>query len=408
LQKEVAKAIKNGEILYYVQFVVDIKNNRVSAAEAISRWQHPRDGLLMPGEYITLMKQAHTISQLDYYMFERTCKQVEKWKNTENEELVISCNIDRMTISNSDFYDRIIEISSAYDIDRSKIILEITEDTLKYNTEIAVRNAVRVREAGFGLALDDFGSGYTSFQNILEFPINRIKMDRSFVNIIDSDNGKEVIKGIIDISHKLGIDVIFEGIETQRYCDMVSDLGVDDVQGFYFSRVIPITEAAYVLEKLRKRLRGDTVQETIPVFEDVEEAAIFGENVKLFGRVGYGKSFEVKLSRATAQIAEYYSKVKAELENYKYVKSHLSLVYESVSIGKVSLAKLVMTSKSLLICLALDPGEHSVDKYGFKDVSYSKKYQKVPMCVKVYDERTFKIAMKLIEILAEKHYLTRK
>ena len=206
----------------------------------------------------------------------------------------------------------------------------------------------------------------------------------------------------------MGIDVIFEGIETQRYCDIVSDLGVDDVQGFYFSRVIPITEAAYVLEKLRKRLRGDTVKETIPVFEDVEEAAIFGENVKLFGRVGYGKSFEVKLSRAPAQIAEYYSKVKAELENYKYVKSHLSLVYESVNIGKVPLAKLVMTSKSLLICLALDPGEHSADKYGFKDVSYSKKYQKVPMCVKVYDERTFKIAMKLIEILAEKHYLTRK
>jgi len=129
LQRETVQAVKKNQILYYMQYVVDLKKNCIYGAEALSRWEHPREGLLTPGVYIGLMQHAKVIGVLDYYMFERSCQQLERWERDGLTDFCVSCNFDRLTVGASDFYDRILEIASKYQFNRNHMILEITEDT---------------------------------------------------------------------------------------------------------------------------------------------------------------------------------------------------------------------------------------------------------------------------------------
>lgn len=262
LQKEVAKAIKNGEILYYLQFIVDTDTNTIWGAEAISRWEHPRDGLLMPGQYIELMQQSKTISLLDYYMFEKTCMQLQKWRGTDNEDLHISCNFDRSTVSDKDFFDKLMSIASKYDIDRSKLIIEITADTAGCNKYNMKHNSQLCSEAGFKVALDNFGCGSTTYVTLTEFSAGYLKFDRSLVKMLESESGRNILKGLISTANDMDLPIIFEGVESLEQLEQAKTLGLHYVQGFYFSRVIPYVEAERFLAGLKRKLSGDEMAET--------------------------------------------------------------------------------------------------------------------------------------------------
>ena len=337
----------------------------------------------MPGAYISLMQQAKTISMLDYYIFEKTCKQLEEWKGTEKDSFFVSCNFDRLTIAEEHFFDKLMEISSRYSIDRSKLYLEITEDTLEYNKEVAFRNAILCQEAGFRLALDDFGSGCTSFNTLLDFPITLLKMDRSFVRMLTTEKGYLLISGIVKAAQSVGYEIIFEGVETEEQCDLVEKAGVEYIQGYLFSRVVPYIEATRTLSNINLRLRK--IEEE---FSDPEIAAIFDGSIKVFHRVGYSKSFEVKLSKSTPFVKEAYAEIRAALLSLTGTKSKISMVYDAIYVGKYPIAKIAITKKAVLVCLALNPDDYQDTNHIYKDVSYSKKYRRVPMCVKVLDEET--------------------
>ena len=401
MQRETAQAIKNGEIMYYLQYIVNVKTNRVCGAEAISRWQHPREGLLMPGDYIVLMQKANTISLLDYYIFEKTCKQLEQWgKTPDKKDFFISCNFDRLTIAEERFFETISEIASRYHFDRSKLLLEITEDTLEYNKEAAYQNAIRCKQAGFGLGLDDFGSGFTSFAMLLEFPITLLKMDRGFIKLLNTERGYRLAEGIVSMAKSIGFEVLFEGVETEEQCEQVKKMDVDYVQGYLYSRVVPYIEAARTLSDLSSRLNGKEAEEQ---FADPEVAAIFDGPLKLFRRVGYSQSFEVKRRQAPEPIVEAYSEIRSKLMSCMGASAKTSMVYETISLRKQPIAKLIFMSKALVVCLALPPDEYFGTKYPFKDVSYHKKYQKVPLCMKVTDEKSKNDVLELVEILASQY-----
>ncbi len=303
-------------------------------------------------------------------------------------------------VAEEDFFDQISEIASRYDFDRSKILLEITEDTLEYNKEVAYQNAIRCKEAGFGLGLDDFGSGFTSFAMLLEFPITLLKMDRGFIKLLDTERGYRLAEGIVSMARSIGFEVLFEGVETEEQCELVKKMGVDYVQGYLFSRVVPYIEAAKTLSKLSSRLNGKEAEEQ---FADPEVAAIFDGPLKLFRRVGYSQSFEVKRSQAPAAIVEEYAEIRAKLMSCMGATSKISMVYETISVGKQPIAKLIFMSKALVVCLALPPEEYFGTKYPFKDVSYHKKYQKVPLCLKVTDEKSKQYVMELLDVFASRY-----
>lgn len=414
LQKETAKAVRKGEILYYLQYVVNAKTGEVAGAEAISRWQHPREGLLMPGEYLSLMQQAQTVHLLDYYMFEKSCQQLEIWRKSGLTDFFLSCNFDRSTLSQEDFFQKISDIAKKYDIDKSKMILEITEDALESDKDVAHRNTLLCVQEGYRIALDDFGNGFSSFKNLLEFNVSHMKLDRSFIAQIASERGRVLLRGLVAAVQRAGIMVIFEGVETAQQRDEVAGLGVDYVQGFYYSRVIPQIEGNRILELIKARLRGEDLRSELRKTydgydedEDVEEETIFDTERNAWIRVRYRWSFLARLHRAPKQIAGYYTQLKNELLSYRKLKSRISWAFDSINFGRRQIAKFVMKQKSLMVYLALDPNEYVDTKYFFKDMSHRKKYARVPMRIKVKSDRAVKYVLELIAAMAEKYSFKR-
>lgn len=165
-EKRISESLLNGfehnEFKMYLQFIVDNKTKRVVSAEALSRWDSPQKGLIGPGKYIEDMEMAGFISRHDFYMFDLACRQLEKWSGTDLGNISISCNFTRITLSEENFIDRLKMISNGYSFDKSRLAIEITEDVIEKNREIATQNVVKCKELGFSIYLDDLGSGYTS------------------------------------------------------------------------------------------------------------------------------------------------------------------------------------------------------------------------------------------------------
>ena len=405
LQRETVQAVKKGQILYYMQYVVDIKNNRIYGAEGLSRWEHPREGLLEPGAYIELMRQAKTIGYLDYYMFERSCQQLERWESEGLTDFCVSCNFDRLTIANIDFSDRIIEIANKYNFNRKHMILEITEETFVYNRGNACHNTKLLSEAGFSLALDDFGSGYASFRNLIEYHVTHLKLDRSMLPLFDTEDGVTLLRGIITAAHSLGVIVLMEGVETFEQLERVRAMDIDLVQGFMFSRVVPQIELGRVRKRLEQRLASGILPEGMMTFADVNPDApednVY-EDDEDRESIRYRWSFTARLHRASDELASYYTQLKNQLLSYKKVRSRISWSYDTIAYRRNPIVKFAMRQKSLLVYLALDPAQFEDTKYFFTDASEKKKYEQVPMRLKIRGSRGFKHASELISILAER------
>ena len=407
LQKETVQAVKREQILFYLQYIVDIQSNRIVGAEALSRWEHPREGLLFPDVYIQLMQHAKNIHLLDFYMFEKCCQQLQRWNTEETKGFWISCNFDRQTAARDDFYEQIMEISERYEIDHSRIILEITEETFVYNKENVIRNTELLQKASFQVALDDFGSGSSSFQNLIEYHVSYLKLDRIFVEIMQTNQDEILVREIAKASHALGLPIMQEGVESWEELEKCKALGIDMVQGFVFSRVIPCIEEERVRRRLLTRLAEGAPPDGLKTYADVnpdaEDDNIYedDEEGNPFG-TRYRWSFLARLHRAPEEIASYYSDLKNAFLKYKKVRARVSWSYDTISYKHAPVAKFVMRPKSLLLYLALEPSEFEESKYFFVDASERKKYAQVPLRLKIRGSRGFKYALELIEELAKR------
>lgn len=240
--ESILQGIKNNEFKMYLQFVVDNKTKKIVSAEALSRWDNPQKGIVGPGNYIGHMEATGLISEHDFYMFELACQQLEKWKDTEYNDISISCNFTRITLSEEDCIDKLKEISGRYDFDKSKLAIEITEDAIEKDRETAKRNVRLCKELGFRIYLDDLGSGYTSLANLCDYPIHIVKIDRDILLKIGTKRGMDLFAGIVALAHNLNMSVICEGVETEEQNTLVSQSNCDYIQGWYYSKPIPIEE----------------------------------------------------------------------------------------------------------------------------------------------------------------------
>ncbi len=243
LLKSIENGFKNHEFKMHLQFIVDNKNKKIVSAETLSRWENSSGETIFPGEYIGLMEKSGLIVNFDYYMFEKVCKKLSKWKNTDFEDFAISCNITRITISEKNFVDKIKEIADKYDFDRSKLIIEITEDSIEKNLDVAMKNIIKVKELGFSIALDDIGAGYTSLISLCEYPIDVMKIDRDILLLADEERGKKLFLGIISLAHYLNVKVVCEGVETAEQNTLVTESECDYIQGWYYAKALPESKA---------------------------------------------------------------------------------------------------------------------------------------------------------------------
>ncbi len=246
--ESIIKGFENNEFKMYLQFSVDNATKKVASAEALSRWDNPEKGILLPGKYIETLLNTGLISKHDFYMFECVCQQLERWRGTKYENISISCNFTRITLSEDDFIENITRISQKYDFDKTKIIIEMTEDAIEKNREKAMKNVQACKKMGFSIALDDMGSGYTSLANLCDYPIDIVKIDRDILLKTDKERGKALFYGIIALAHSLGLKVVCEGVETDDHNSFVSGTECDLIQGWYYSKVLSKLEYDSFLE----------------------------------------------------------------------------------------------------------------------------------------------------------------
>lgn len=243
LLKNIRKGFENQEFKMYLQFIVDSKEGKISSAETLSRWENSSGDVVFPGTYIGIMEKSGLITRFDYYMFEKVCQKLSEWKDSELSDVALSCNLTRITISEKDFAEKIEEISNKYDFDRSKLVIEITEDSIEKNLVVAMFNIIKIKKLGFCIALDDIGSGYTSLVSLFEYPIDYVKIDREILLLAETEKGKKLFTGIVALAHSLDLDVVCEGVETEEQKKFVVDSGCDYIQGWYYAKALSEDEA---------------------------------------------------------------------------------------------------------------------------------------------------------------------
>jgi len=254
LIRRIEEGFENNEFKMHLQFVVDNKTKRITSAEALSRWERSLGEIIFPGEYIGLMEKSGLIVRFDYYMLEKVCNKLSELKGSEFDELTISCNITRITISEKNFVEKIKEIADKYDFDRSKLIIEITEDSIEKNLEIARENIIKIKELGFCIALDDIGSGYTSLISLCDYPIDVVKLDRAVLLLSDRECGRKLFLGLISLMHSLNLKVVCEGVETEEQNTFVAESDCNYIQGWYYTKALSEAKAEEFYREYMKKL----------------------------------------------------------------------------------------------------------------------------------------------------------
>ena len=253
LLNKIKYGLKNKEFKMHLQFIVDNKTKRIVSSEALSRWETSEGDVIMPGKYIGLMEKSGLITRFDYYMFESVCDKLSQWAKTDFKELTISCNFTRITISEKDFVAKIKNIADKYEFNKSKLMIEITEDSIEKNLDIARDNILKAKELGFHIALDDIGSGYTSLISLCEYPIDIVKIDREVLRLSEKEGGEKLLLEIISLIHNLNLKVVCEGVETDEQNILVSGSECDYIQGWYYSKALPEAAAeAFYKEYMKK------------------------------------------------------------------------------------------------------------------------------------------------------------
>jgi len=243
LREELSEAINKKEFEPHIQLIYDCKTGKYSGGEILSRWHSPRQGILMPAYYINNMRTTGIIEKFDMYMIDKVMDILASWKNTEFSDIMLSVNITRVTISSPTFLDKLRELVKKYDFLHDKLIIEITEDALIDNQHIAHRNIMGCKTEGFQIAIDDFGAGHSSLNDLSDYPVDHIKIDRQIIVKSSTKRGNELLHGLIHLAHHLGIKVTCEGVENEGQNSASIENEADFIQGYFYSYVLTMDEA---------------------------------------------------------------------------------------------------------------------------------------------------------------------
>lgn len=248
LECDLLKAIEKNEILAYYQPRVDMENLRVTGMEALLRWRRRGEKLVSPADFIPLAEETGLIVDLDDWILTASCEFLKKLKDSGFENMVISVNLAARDLERPNLVEIIKKTVNAAGVDPRLIELEVTETTLIKKMSVALAALTQLREMGFSVALDDFGTGYSSLNYLAKFPINILKIDRSFVSSLLTDSTiQTVTKMIISMTRELGIRVIAEGVETTGQLKLLRSLGCHEFQGYLFSPPVPESDMLKLL-----------------------------------------------------------------------------------------------------------------------------------------------------------------
>lgn len=236
LEDEIKEAIINKEFKAYFQPKFDCKTKEIVGCEALARWYRSNGEIYFPDKFIDISEKNGLIKEIDKLILEDVCINIKRWRRNNLNFVPVSINISRIYLNNMDIICDLNEILTKYDIPSKYIQLEITESSLVSNEEILKRIINEMHKYGFKVLLDDFGVGYSSLHSINKLNFDTLKIDKSFVKDIGSNNGNCVIKHAIDLGKTLGMEVVVEGVETELQYEFLKENGCNTIQGYYFSK----------------------------------------------------------------------------------------------------------------------------------------------------------------------------
>lgn len=249
VENRLRKAIKNNEFEIYYQPQVDCKTHKIVAAEALLRWNSPDMGLIFPDQFIRIAEESGLILQLGEWALNQACKQLKDWQHQGLIDIALAVNVSSIQFSRQQLPDLLKNLLHEYSLDPKHLEIELTESIFLNEEEKAAQTLSSIRQLGIKVSLDDFGTGYSSLGYLRKYPIDTLKIDRSFIlEISNSTEGEAVITAIISMAHAMGLTVVAEGVEDQTQLNFLRTHRCDYIQGYYFYK--PMT-AANLTEKLK-------------------------------------------------------------------------------------------------------------------------------------------------------------
>ena len=238
LKRDLRTGLEKEEFYLHYQPKIRLKDKKIVSLEALIRWRHPDLGIISPEEFIPIAEETYLIRDIGYWVLNEVLKQITRWKNNISKEIKVSINLSPLELSNPNAIKNMEAIFKNYNLKEELIEFEITENVFldkKYNF-VNILNQLKAR--GFTIALDDFGSGYSSLNYLSYLPIDNLKIDKSFIDDLEMEKNQLLTQLIIRLSHSLKFDVIAEGVESKEQLVLLEKLNCDQVQGYYFHEAL--------------------------------------------------------------------------------------------------------------------------------------------------------------------------
>ncbi|MBC7907153.1 MAG: EAL domain-containing protein [Rhodospirillaceae bacterium] len=259
LETELRKALSRNEFMVFYQPKIDTASGHVVGAEALIRWNHRELGMISPVEFIPIAEETGLIVPIGNWVLDHVCRQIKAWQTQGLPPVQIAVNLSAHQFRQPDLVERVVEAMNSHGIDPALLELELTESAVMHNAESAIQTLMELHDVGCHLAVDDFGTGYSSLSYLKKFPLDKLKIDRSFVMDIDVNPASaEIVGAIVAMGHSLNLQIVAEGVENEAQLAVLKALKCEQIQGFYYSRPIPAETFAGILRL--GSIEGKTVE----------------------------------------------------------------------------------------------------------------------------------------------------
>lgn len=247
IEENMQSAIAERQFMMYLQPKYSIAKNEIIGAEALVRWRHPERGMIYPNQFIPIIEENGFIKEVDYYIWGEACRFIRRCEEAGIRSCPVSVNVSRVHLQDNECIRMLSEMIDDNHISKELLELEITESA--DDQQISMK-ALLLKEAGFTLLMDDFGSGYSSLNILLETPFDVIKLDKKFMeNMMVSNKGKLILEQVVLMADKLELGLLAEGVETKEQIDLLENIGCDQVQGYYYAKPMPEEEFFTLLKE---------------------------------------------------------------------------------------------------------------------------------------------------------------
>lgn len=247
IEENMQAAIEERQFMMYLQPKYSISQNEIIGAEALVRWKNPERGMIYPNEFIPIIEENGFVKRVDYYIWEEACRFIKRCEKAEITPCPVSVNMSRIHLRDDECIKVLSGLIADYEIQKEFLELEITETA---DDQQVSMKALQLKEEGFTLLMDDFGSGYSSLNILLETPFDVIKLDKKFIeNMIISDKGRLILEQVVAMADKLRLGLLAEGVETKEQIELLQNIGCDQVQGYYYAKPMPEDEFFELLKE---------------------------------------------------------------------------------------------------------------------------------------------------------------